>query len=59
MSLFLNNLRESNSQLNVNLENVHIQSFIGLNRLLTLNLVSLLQYKCCIRDCYVRNVING
>ena len=57
---FLNNLSETNSQfLNTILEHVHIQPFIGFSRFITNYLNSLYKYECCIRDCYVCNVING
>ena len=41
------------------LEHVHIQPFIGFSRFITNYLNSLYKYECCIRDCYVCNVING
>ena len=57
---FLNNLSETNSRfLDAILEHVHIQPFIGFSRFITNYLNSLYQYECCIRNCYVCNVING
>ena len=57
---FLNILSEKNSQfLNTILEHVHIQPFIEYSRFTTNYLNSLYKYECCIRDCYVCNVINA
>ena len=51
---FLNKLSETNSAfLDTILENLHLQPFIGYNRLITKHLVSLHRYECCIINCYV------